>query len=87
MEQVNLINLSTLWGIMTFLRSAGKISSSIQKNQQFYRKICEGFTNFYVSRRPEFAIEGFFVESIEVWKAFTDEQYQVMIELETPIES
>ena len=50
---------------MTFLKNLTTVLPTIKKNHQFYRKICEEFTNFIVKRAiNDLVLEDFSVEFV-----------------------
>lgn len=87
LEQVAFIRLAEIWGFMTMLRLVDSVLPSIRQHEEFYGKICAGFSHFVVGRVPELRIYGFVVEEVETWRAFTDAEYCALAEINTPIES
>lgn len=85
-EQVQFIRTAELWGYMTFLKLLNLVLPTIKQHQVFYRKIAEGFTNFIVRRIADFEVEGFEIERVDTWMAFSDEEYLALAEMNNLVE-
>jgi hypothetical protein len=71
---------------MMFLQSIELILPQITVNQDFYRKICQGFTTYITNHIHDLESYGFAIEQVQTWKLFTDEEYSALLEINSPIE-
>jgi hypothetical protein len=71
---------------MTLLQSIAAILPSIEVNQPFYRKICQGFTHYLVGKTGSALLHGYNVHPADPWKNFTEEEFQAMVGINGVIE-